>query len=375
MLFFMGLYWVGYSIPSCQSAGGNPSFRSEEGDSFVFLVTADGLRPQELFGGIDPTLVDERNLKSSGIENLPALRETYWADGPTERRERLMPFFWKTLAHEGIILGNPAKGSRTAVKNRHRFSYPCYAEILNGEPQAAIDSNERVFSPRQTLLEHIRRQFGLETHQVAAFASWDVFNWITMHTEGDIYCNAGYEAVPPAMLTPEMDIFNKIQFEMLTPWDAVRHDTVTLGLALGYIERYKPKLFYLALGETDDWAHERRYDRMVQAIRVFDDALRKLWETLQSTEPYRGRTTLVVTTDHGRGSGLDEWTSHGSQISGSNEIWIGVFGPETPNLGELLDTSRYTSSHIAATILRFYGLDYRRFNPKAEPPISEAFLR
>jgi hypothetical protein len=348
---------------------------NEEGESYVFLVTADGLRPQELFGGIDPTLVDERNLRFSGIENLPALRKTYWADDPVARREKLMPFFWKTLANEGIVLGNPAKGSRTAVKNPHRFSYPCYAEILNGEPQAAIDSNERVFSPRQTLLEHIRGQFGLETHQVAAFASWDVFNWITMHADGEIYCNAGYEKAPLAMLTLETDLFNRLQFEMLTPWDSVRHDTVTLGLALGYIKKNKPKFFYLSLGETDDWAHERRYDRMVQTIRLFDDALRELWETLQSIEPYLGRTTLVVTTDHGRGSGLEEWTSHGSQIAGSEETWIGVFGPQTPNLGELRDTPRYTSSHIAATILRFYGLDYRRFNPKAEPPISEAFLK
>jgi hypothetical protein len=176
------------------------------------------------------------------------------------------------------------------------------------------------------------------------------------------------------MLTPEMEIFNRIQFEMRTPWDVVRHDTVTLGLALGYLKRYKPKFFYLALGETDDWAHERRYDRMVQAISLFDSALRDLWETLQSMEPYRGRTTLIVTTDHGRGNGLDQWMSHGADVSGSNETWIGVFGPDTPNLGEIRDQPNYTASHIAATILGFYGLDYRAFNPKAAPPISEAFL-
>jgi hypothetical protein len=345
----------------------------QRNEKYVFLVTADGLRPKELFGGIDPMLVDELNFRYSGIEEIESFREAFWADDPIERREKLMPFFWKELSRQGLILGNPTKGSRTTVKNPHWFSYPCYAEILNGKPQASIDSNNRVFSPRPTVLEYIRERLGLEVSQVAAFASWDVFNWITMQAEGGIYCNAGYEAMPPEMLTPEMEIFNRIQFEMRTPWDAVRHDTVTLGLARGHIKRYKPTFLYLSLGETDDWAHERRYDRMVQAIRLFDSALRDLWETLQSMEPYRGRTTLIVTTDHGRGNGLDQWMSHGSDVSGSNETWIGIFGPDTPNLGELRDKPHYTSSHIAATILRFYGLDYHAFNPKAAPPISEAF--
>jgi hypothetical protein len=194
-----------------------------------------------------------------------------------------------------------------------------------------------------------------------------------MQTEGGIYCNAGYEAVPSEMLTPDMKLFNRLQFDMRTPWDTVRHDGVTLGLALGFIKRYKPKFFYLSLGETDDWAHERRYDRMVQGIRLFDDALRSLWGILQSMEPYRGRTTLVVTTDHGRGSGLEDWISHGSKVAGSNETWIGVFGPETPNRGELRGTPLYTASHIAATILHVYDMDYREFNPQARPPIREAF--
>jgi hypothetical protein len=40
-----------------------------------------------------------------------------------------MPFFWKTLAPMGVVLGNKAKGSSVTVRNQHWFSYPGYSEI------------------------------------------------------------------------------------------------------------------------------------------------------------------------------------------------------------------------------------------------------
>ncbi|MFQ5791925.1 MAG: sulfatase-like hydrolase/transferase [Acidobacteriota bacterium] len=340
--------------------------------TYVFLITADGLRHQELFGGVDPALVAEANKELSGVEDLDSLRAAYWSEDRHDRRRKLMPFFWKELAPQGIVLGNRALGSRVSTKNPHRFSYPGYAEILNGQPQEAVDSNSPVWSPRKTILEYLREQFVLENTGVATFASWRIFNWITMHSENAIFCNAGYEAMPQELATPEMALLDRLQFDMVTPWDTVRHDSVTLGLGLEYVRQYKPKFFYLSLGETDDWAHDRRYDRTVHAIRQFDDALRQVWTLVQSLEPYKGRTSLVITTDHGRGRKGDDWTTHGAETPGSSEIWIAVVGPDTPARGVLRDTPDYYQSNIAATILALLDLDYKDFNPEADPPISEA---
>ena len=150
---------------------------------------------------------------------------------------------------------------------------------------------------------------------------------------------------------------------------------MTFGLAMEYIRAHEPRVFYLAAGETHDWAHERRYDRTLHAVQLFDDALRELWTHLQSTEPYRDRSTLIVTTDHGRGRTPDDWTSHGKDVPGADEIWIGVFGPDTPKVGEATTTGEHYQSQIAATMLELLGLDYRSFNPSADAPIAEAFLR
>jgi hypothetical protein len=338
---------------------------------YVFLVTGDGIRHQEVFTGADPDLLPETAKKSSGIESIADIRKQFWADDPKERREKLMPFFWKELSKHGVIYGNRALGSAVNCKNPHWFSYPGYAEILNGGPLPEIDSNDPKFSPRETVLEHIRREFKLSPNQVAAIGSWRVFNWITMRTDGSIFCNAGYEAMPPELANEKMKLWSSLQFEMMSPWDTVRFDAVTLNLTLEYIAMHQPKVVYLALGETDDWAHDRRYDRTIQSLAYFDEALRRLWTLLQSSPKYRGKSTMIVTTDHGRGRNPEDWTSHGEKFPGSDEAWLAIFGPGVPKLGEMKNTPAYSLSNVAATMLTLLGLSTDKFNPKAEPAVAD----
>ena len=90
---------------------------------------------------------------------------------------------------------------------------------------------------------------------------------------------------------------------------------------------------------------------------------------------YRGTTTMIVTTDHGRGKCPDEWKSHGANVEGSDKIWIAVMGPDTPPLGERTDVETLTQGQVAATVAAFLGLDYRSFAPKAAPPIADVIGR
>ena len=216
------LRWIGTVLAIALVAQAAPA--QERRTEFVFLVTADGIRHQELFSGVDPALVTEDAKESSGIEDVEAVRRDYWSEDAVIRRQKLMPFFWKELASEGIVLGNRSRGSRANSKNSHLFSYPGYAEILNGAPLPSIDSNDAVFSPRKTVLEYVREELSLERRQVACFASWRVFDWITRQSESTIFSNAGYEAVPEALATEGMSIFHRLQKQMMTPW--IRRDTI-----------------------------------------------------------------------------------------------------------------------------------------------------
>lgn len=338
---------------------------------YVVLVTVDGLRHQELFTGVDPLLMD--NAKEAGIDSPDVLREEYWRETPNERREALFPFFWGTLADEGIILGNQERNSKVLVENHGRFSYPGYAEILTGRVIESIKSNAKVRNPETTVLEFVQSELDLPYTGVAAFCSWEVFNWIVSKEENAFPCNAGYELMDPALITDGMKPLNEAQMEMLTPWDSVRFDEVTFTFAMEYLKTYEPKVLYIGLGETDDWAHNGRYDRVVHAANYFDRAMEELWTTLQSMEKYAGKTTLIITTDHGRGDNIITWKSHSSMIPGSEDIWMAVFGPDTPNRGELADTETYTQGQVAATLAKFLGLNFEAVHPSITPPLAAAF--
>ena len=47
----------------------------------VLVVTLDGFRWQELFGGADESLLDA---KQGGVKDLPGLRRRYWRETPAE---------------------------------------------------------------------------------------------------------------------------------------------------------------------------------------------------------------------------------------------------------------------------------------------------
>lgn len=327
----------------------------------VLLITIDGLRHQELFGGIDRTIMESGD--KAGIENLEPLRAAFWRESKELRKEALMPFFWGELALNGVVF-------KSSIANPHRNSFPGYAEILTGQVLPEVTGNIDVQIPRETVLDIVRRGLELEAPEVAAFTSWGHFEWIVERQRGTIFINAGYENVPAAFTNAEMDRWGALQFKMRTPWDSVRHNAVTIGLALSYMEVHRPRVVFIALDETDEWAHARRYDRTIQAIRSFDDGLREVWTTLQSIEQYRDRTTLIITTDHGRGRTPDDWTSHGKDVDGCDETWIAIIGPDTPARGIVSESVE--NRQVAATMLALLGLEPGELGPSSGLPIGAA---
>src|SRR5579864_3066427 len=163
----------------------SPSRKTEN----VVLVTYDGLRWQEVFSGCDETLLNRE--EGGGVRDVPALKSRFWRDTPEERREALLPFFWKTIAARGQIFGDPAQHCRARVTNGRNFSYPGYNELLAGFADDRIDSNAKKENPNVTVLEWLNRRPGFAS-RVAAFCSWDTFPWIINHARSGIPINAGW---------------------------------------------------------------------------------------------------------------------------------------------------------------------------------------
>ncbi len=336
----------------------------------VFLITIDGLRWQELFTGAEKRLIDE---EKNWVKDAQDVEAKFWRESPQERREALMPFFWRELVKHGIVYGNRHLESDVKVTNDILISYPGYAEILTGFSQNEITSNKGIQNPSTTILEFLKNELVLEEDKIAAFASWDVIQYIVSKEPGAIFCNAGFQPVYDEPLNETQQILNILQSEMPRMWKTVRYDAFTYYQGMEYLKKHKPRIFYFSFGETDDAAHDRRYDHVLEAAHRTDKYLMELWHFAQADTQYRNKTTFVITSDHGRGSGeADEWASHRKNIEGSDFIWIAVIGPDTPNKGELSKTATVYQKDIASTIAALFGLDFSKVAPDCGPPLPLA---
>jgi hypothetical protein len=334
----------------------------------VLLVTTDGLRWQEVFGGADPALLNKEN---GGVADVVALKNAFDRDTPEHRREALLPFFWNTIARQGRLFGDAEAGEDVKVTNGRNFSYPGYNEIFTGWADPRIDSNDKIPNPNVTVLEWLNRRADFHG-RIAAFGSWDVFPYILNRWRSRIRVVAGWQSQTSRNLSTEERMIADLKAESPRLWQECCYDTFTFHSALAYLKRKQPRVLYIGLGETDEWGHAGRYDRYLEAAHRVDGYLRTLWETVQSIPEYRGTTTLIVTTDHGRGDAPVEWKHHGQKIKGSERIWMAVLSPDTPfrRPEEGTPFAPVTQSQVAATLAAFLGRDYRDFAPRAAPPIA-----
>jgi bisphosphoglycerate-independent phosphoglycerate mutase (AlkP superfamily) len=130
-------------------------------------------------------------------------------------------------------------------------------------------------------------------------------------------------------------------------------------------------LVFVGFGETDEWAHAGRYDLYLNAAHHVDGFVQRLWDTVQSMREYRGKTTFILTADHGRGSGPQSWKDHGEKVEGAEGDWIAIIGPDTPSVGERTAVPPLTESQIAATIAALLGEDFHCAFPRSGAAITE----
>lgn len=343
----------------------------------VVLVTIDGLRWQEVFGGADERLVGD----GGGVKDIASTKERFLRGNSQAGRETLMPFFWSVVAPQGVVYGDPDQRSVASLSNTMHFSYPGYSELLTGVFDPKIDSNAKKYNENVTVLEWLHRKPEFKG-RVAAFCSWDVFPYIINDRRSGVVVNAGWQPTAP-LIDPndpsladarnQLKQLDEVAQQMPQIWQGVRYDYFTFKAAEIYLQAKRPRVLYLALGEVDDWAHEGRYDLYLDSAQRSDQYIRQLWETIQSIPEYKDRTTMIITTDHGRGEGRNDWKSHGASIPGCEAIWIAVLGPQAIHHQPI--DSKVTQSQVASTVAASLGYDLRSDIPQVAPPLPAVSIR
>lgn len=331
----------------------------------LVVVSLDGVRVQEMFSGFDRDLF-QAMLERHPVEAHP-LHRAYWAPTAVERRVKLMPFLWgELLTRHGSIVGNREKGSVMQLGNRHRFSYPGYAELMLGVAHDdEVTSNENRRYPHETVLQFLRRSLGVARERVALFGSWEVFESIAASRDDDVFTNAGLTRYD---VSDELRVLGDTLTQTPPSWNSARFDYLTFRFGMAHMARHRPVVQWFAFNDTDEWSHAGNYPRLVEHLHRLDVWMRELWSWLQAQDDYRGRTALVCVTDHGRGLTRADWSSHGAQVEGAQDVWAAFAVPTWTARGEQTGHAPLSQSQVAATLAAILGFDWRRASPGAGAP-------
>ena len=275
------------------------------GEPNLILVTLDGVRWSEVFRGTDPELTGEGNVP-------------------------IMTHLTGDLALEGQLLGDRITSS-VNVANPMNLSLPGYQSIFAGLPTKCYTNFCRTIR-RETFPEQLQKKHNFTQDQMAAFASWSQIRRAYSRRGSKLYLNAGLE--PAGFDDPVHIAIDEAQARDVPPWNRPRlwksrYDRYTLAHAMQYLKTKHPRFLYLSLLDADEYAHSGDYKSYVGALKNYDQWIREIVDFLDASGEYGKDTLLIVTTDHGRGDGLD-WTEHGFFYPESNKIWMYLRGRGIP---------------------------------------------
>lgn len=328
----------------------------------IFIITTDGFRWQELFSGADSLIINNPQF----VKDTSLMNELYWDNDLNERRKLLMPFVWKTIRNNGSLYGNRNAKSKVSVANPYLFSYAGYNELLTGYVDPSIITNSKKWNSNENLLEFLNNQPAYK-NKVAAFSSWNLFEYILNQKNSHLYSNAGYQKLSYDSISTNGLLTNAVQQYAVDNLQDTRNDMLTFVAAKEYIQTKHPKVVFIGFGETDEFAHSGKYDDYLQAAHRFDDYLAQLWYLVNTDPFYKNNTSFIITTDHGRGNNAKSWVRHGPLTKGSSSTWLMTLGKNLEVLGEVKNKEEIFTEQLAQTIAHLLGFYFSPSHVIADP--------
>lgn len=320
--------------------------RSLNAENKLFIITLDGFRWEELFKGADPLLINDPELNT----DTSLAKALYWDETLEKRRKKLMPFFWNVIARQGELYGNRTYHNYVNVANPYALSYPGYSELLTGSVDYSIWKNEKRKNRNQNILEKLNNS-ATYSGKVAAFTSWDLFPYILdKKDKNGFVLNSGLQTIQEKNLSLSQSLLNSVQETILDKESATRYDELTYIACKEYILKKKPSVVLLSFSGTDNAGHNNQYDQYLQEANNADRMIGELWRLVQSMPEYAGKTSFLITTDHGRGKRKSNWNDHGFFVGGSSQTWYALIGNKVVPHGEMKMRSQVYLKDLNALI-------------------------
>jgi hypothetical protein len=270
----------------------------------IVLVTIDGVRWQDIFNGTDRHML-----------------------GRKIQPESLLPNLYTNFVYNGTVIG---KDSLFVASGPAHISLPGYLEIMRGHPSHDCTANDCEPKLTTTVVDMF--------DNAAVFTSWDVIRKAVSNNKDKYVVNCGRDYRSEGW--KKLGLVDNTTFP--TAWSPeYRPDLETQKAVREYLKANgTPQFLWVALGDTDEWAHAGHYPEYILSLEVADQFVGELIKL------YDSDTTFIVTADHGRSN---NWTSHGWDAESARD-WIMMTGKDVPNQGFVKLNQTKSLSNIFPTI-------------------------
>ncbi len=323
-----------------------PAAASDLGTAAVVLVVLDGVRWQEVFEGVDPEIARRQGLGASEVVGASAL----------------MPTLHEVLIARGVAIGAPGHGAEMRASGPNYVSLPGYTEILTGRTPTECRDNACASVTTPTLADELALEQATNprgpSEPAAVIASWESLERAASSGLGDVLVSAGRHAGHGLERLGdgegERALLAEASRSSAAPGTGdFRPDRFTADIALRYLATRQPRFLFLGLGEPDEYAHQDDYRGYLDSLRAADRTLARLVDTLARMGERGKKTSVFVTTDHGRSNAFRD---HGGFAPESGRVWLVASGGQVAEKGLVDSREPHRLADIAPTLRALLGL-------------------
>ena len=281
------------------------------------------------------------------------------------------PVLHRMLGERGAAIGAPVHGPVMSASGPAFVSLPGYSEIFTGRRAHGCADNDCGRARTRTVFDEVAHLEG-SPGAVAVFSSWERIERAASPQPDAFVLSAGRsvrwheeELVEDPAVAAVLEEGAKA--DAFPGYGDFRPDRMTSALALQYLERRRPRLLYMGLGEPDEYAHRGDFPGYLASLRAADAAIGAVFDTLDRMGERGKRTTVLVTTDHGRAA---DWRHHGREMPESARVWLFAGGGGVSARGLVHSVRSHRLSDVAPTVRALLDMPSDAA-PSAGAPIDE----
>ncbi len=241
--------------------------------------------------------------------------------------------FRSQLMNQGVLVSNFRNNGTT-------YTNPGHASMFTGTYQN-IANNGTELTTKPTLFQELIRQRSLSSAAVSIICSKDKLH---------VLRNSSYSGYQGNYLA---------SFNCGGNGDGTggyRADSITFNLAKLKFQNESPLLTLVSFKEPDVSGHAGDSLGYLNGIIKTDQYINELWQIIQANQQMAGKTTLIVTNDHGRHSDgiLNGFVSHGDDCDGCRHIEFFALSPDFKQ--NYISLLAYEQIDIAHTIAELFHI-------------------